>query len=145
MKTQTIVNYYSVLATSNMPTTFAEVSPWAKVEVTVELLAECGIAMHTPSVALPQEAIDFLEKFYDLILADADEEEVKYLPSWVLVHPTHGALAFLRPNLGKRVTRKTHTFKEDMSEEATKHLADHLLPKGNTTWKRGKDYERKSK
>ena len=107
---------------------FARVSPWAKINVTAELLEECELKLHRPNKPLLPELVQFLEEFYSL---KEEGENHEYLPSWVLIHPTHGVLAFANPNLGKSVSYKTYAFDYNRGDAATKFLQDKVLVGGS--------------
>ena len=135
MKTTQNKSDFTTRLTTN-PTTvtgFTRVYDYAKVTVTAELLAACKFGKYTPAQQLSPAVVEHLASFYDIIITDDNAEQVAYLPSYILVHPEHGVLAYWKPNLGD-VTHHTHTFKYELEDDAAKHLSKHFIPFGKVDY-----------
>lgn len=131
--TQSSTDFTTRLTASNtIVTGFTRVYDYAKVLVTAELLAECKFGIYTPSQQLSPEVAKHLAAFFDIIVGADNEEAILYLPSYILVHPEHGPLAYWKPNLGKDVTHHTYTFRYELADEAAAHLSEHFIPFGAT-------------
>ena len=102
---------------------FAE-NPWSQVEVTLNMINACTVKV-TRTAGYHSALAAEIAEFYGLdleALKAAGEAPGDFLPSWVLVHPDHGVLGFLKPKLAHN--EKFYTFSKE--EHAHAKMRDAL-------------------
>ena len=125
-------------------TMFAKFNPWNSryEQLDPSIFGECELVLHRPNQPLHPKLRSFMKDFYKRRDGKPlTESELEYLPSWAMVHPKYGVVAWLNPNLSKYLNHKDHIFEYDREEESKTRLLE-LMEGGE--WVQSREVEMRS-
>ncbi len=126
-KKSTIIQAFGLLKNTDGSETLAlwfRENPWSTVNVDLDMINECEVKV-TRTAGYHSALAAEIAEFYGLdieALKAAGEAPGDFLPGWILAHPDHGVIGFMRPKL--QHNEKFYTFSKE--EHAHANMKDAL-------------------